>query len=174
MAAGGDKIERTCPYCGSIVTAEDFFCRACHKRFELQGAATDQTRDIGLPEGSVLSLRNPVVAAFFSFLGMGFGQFYNGDTVKGLLFNAVYLPVVLGYLDMPVMGTAIVAVWGISIIEAPITSWRINHLATDYSGPSILFWVQLVVLAGLFVWYLFSGDAYAWVNTFYPAVHFLD
>lgn len=173
MPAGGEKVERTCPYCGAVVTAEDFFCRACHKRFELQGAETDLTKDIGIPEGSVLDLRNPVVAGALSFIGMGFGQFYNGDTIKGLLFNAIYLPVALGYLTFPASSAILPAAWIVSIVEAPVTSWRINRLASDYEGPSILFWAELVLLAGLFAWYFFSGDAYVWVEVFYPAVQFL-
>lgn len=173
MPKGSDTVERTCPYCGSVVTSEDFFCRACHKRFELQGAETDLTKQIRLPEGSVLALRNPVVAALLSFIGMGLGQFYNGDTLKGILLNAVYLPVVLGYFEAPYVPAILLVVWAASLVEAPVTSWRINHLAADYSGPSLLFWAELAVLLGLFAWYLFSGDALAWVHRFCPALWFL-
>ncbi len=172
MPPAGDRVERTCPYCGSVITAEDFFCRACHKRFELQGAETDLTKEISLPEGSVLALRSPVIAAVLSFIGVGLGQFYNGDTLKGLLLNAMYLPVVFGFLGFPHIATILMVVWIASIAEASVTSWRINHLATEFSGPSILFWIELLIIAGLFAWYFFSGDAFVWVKKLYPAVWF--
>lgn len=174
MPTGGDKVGRTCPYCGSVITAEDFFCRACHKRFELQGGETDLTKLATLPEGSVLRLRSSPVAALLSFIGMGWGQFYNGQTMKGLLFNAVYLPFVFGYLPFPSAATVMLAVWILSVIEAPVTSWRINRLATDYTGPSPLMWVEFAALAGLFAWYLFSGDAFFWVRKLYPFVQFFS
>ncbi len=173
MPISSEPVERTCPHCGSVTTSEDFFCRACHKKFELRGAETDPTKLAALPEGSVLSLRSPLLAAALSFIGMGLGQFYNGDTIKGLLFNALYLPAVLGYFGSPYLSWVLIGAWLVSLADAPITSWRINHLATEFSGASLLFWVELTVLALLFVWYLVSGDAFVFVKKLYPAVQFL-
>ncbi|OPY37149.1 MAG: hypothetical protein A4E35_01613 [Methanoregula sp. PtaU1.Bin051] len=173
MPVNSEPVERTCPYCGSVTTSEDFFCRACHKRFELRGAETDPTKMATLPEGSVLDLRNPFLAGVFSFIGMGLGQFYNGDTVKGLLLNAIYLPAVLGYIGFPYLSWILIGAWVVSIADAPISSWRINHLATDFKGPSLLFWVELAILILLFGWYLVSGEAFAFIQKMYPAVQFL-
>lgn len=172
MPPDGERVGRTCPYCGSVVTSEDFFCRACHKRFELMGAETDPTKTIGLREGSVLDLKSPVLSGFLSCAGMGMGQFYNGDTVKGLLFNAVYLPLVLGYLAIPYTHWLLAGIWAVSLVDAPVAAWRINHLATDFSGTSLLFYVELLILSGLLVWFLFSGDAFVWVKKLFPAVYF--
>lgn len=173
MPSGPDPVERVCPYCGSIVTSEDFFCRACHRRFELRGAETDPTKLAAVPEGSVLSLRNPLLSAFLACAGPGLGQFYNGDTLKGLVVNAIYLPVVFGYLQLPVAYWLVIVTWGISLLDAPVTSWRINHLATDFSGPSLLFWAGLAILTGLLAWYLVSGEALVWLTKFSPVLHFL-
>jgi len=173
MPANTEPVERTCPHCGSVTTSGDFFCRACHKKFELRGAETDPTKQVGLPEGSVLRLRNPVLSAVLSFTGMGLGQFYNGDTIKGLLLNALYLPAVLGYFGFSYLPWVLITAWVISIAEAPITSWRINHLATEFKGASPLFWIELAVLAAIFVWFIFSGDAYAIVKKMFPVVQFL-
>ena len=30
--AGKEQIGRKCPYCGSMITYDEYFCRACHKR----------------------------------------------------------------------------------------------------------------------------------------------
>jgi TM2 domain-containing membrane protein YozV len=173
MASGTDPLGRTCPYCGATITAEDFFCRACHKRFELQGAETDPTKLQELPEGSVLSLKNPILSAALSFIGMGLGQFYNGDTVKGLLFNAVYLPLVLGLISIPSSREILLALWAISVAEAALTSWRINRLIVEYDGPSLLYYILLVILAGILAWYMVSGDAAPVAKKLFPPLQFL-
>jgi TM2 domain-containing membrane protein YozV len=174
MPHGSDTVERTCPHCGSIVTSEDFFCRACHKRFELRGAETDPTRTAGIPEGSALSLRNPVISATLSFLCIGLGQFYNGDTLKGLVVAIVCLPVVLGYVTFPYATLVLTGIWILSLVEAPVSSWRINHLVKEYTGPSPLFYLVFAIVAGLFLWYMVSGDAVVWIRKISPAAYLLS
>jgi len=172
MPLVSDKVERTCPYCGSVVTAEDFFCRVCHKRFELRGAESDPTKLEKLPQGSVLSLRSPVVSVLLSGALMGLGQFYNGDTLKGIVFNAAYLPVVFGFGAFPYHVPVLAGIWILSLIDTAVSSWRINHLEKEYAGPSLLFWAGLAVLIGLVVWYMASGNALFFIRKLVPVVYF--
>ncbi len=176
MSASADPIGRTCPFCGSTVTAEDYFCRACHKRFELRGAETDPTKLAALPEGSVLSLRNPVLAALLSACGIGLGQFYNGDLLKGLAFCILWLgagmfPSVMANPAVPAFWI-MAAVWGVTIVDAPLSAWRINRLAKEFSGGSLLFFVELALMTGLAIWYLTGGDALSWVAIVSPPARF--
>jgi hypothetical protein len=176
MSASTDPLGRTCPHCGSTVTSEDYFCRACYRRFELRGAETDPTKLITLPEGSILSLRNPVLATLLSFLGIGLGQFYNGDWGKGLAFcaawlGALVLPSVLAIPAVPqpwILGV----MWGISLIDAPLSAWRINRLVKEFSGPSLFFFAELLIIAGLALWYFAGGDAMSWAGFISPAARF--
>ena len=173
MPLVSDKVERTCPHCGSVVTAEDLFCRACHTRFELRGAETDPTRMQNVPQGSVLNLRSPALSVLFSGALMGLGQFYNGDLVKGIIFNAAYLPVVFGFGVFPFHVPALAGIWILSLIDAGVTSWRINHLEKEYAGPNLLFWAGLALLIGLVAWYVVSGDALVFLRKLVPAAYFL-
>jgi TM2 domain-containing membrane protein YozV len=174
MPISPESVERTCPYCGAVTTSEDFFCRACHRKFELRGTEKDHTREARVPEATALSLRNPAVAAFLSFTGMGLGQFYNGDTIKGIVCNAVYLPVVLGYLQLPYSALIISSIWLISVAEAAVAAWRINHFRKEFDGKSPLFWILAVLLSALIAWYMVSGDALVWVRKLFPAVYLLS
>lgn len=176
MPASSDPVGRTCPHCGSTVTSEDYFCRACYKRFELRGAETDPTILAALPEGSVLSLRNPVLAALFSACGIGLGQFYNGDLGKGLVFCAAWLGGAMlpsATADPPLTVFWIPAIiWGVSLIDAPLSAWRINRLVKEFSGPSLLFSLEIALLAGLAGGYLLGGDTASWAEIVSPVLRF--
>jgi len=159
------------------VTSEDFFCRACHKRFELRGAETDATRLAALPDSSVLNLRNPALAAILSVFGIGFGQFYNGDLAKGLAFNAIYLAgaglqIAPGNSSTQYIFWVMAGIWGVSLLDAPLSAWRINRLVKGFSGPSLLFWTEFAILAGLAGWYIVFGTVSYWTGLVCPVVRF--
>jgi len=171
-----DPVGRTCPHCGSVITSEDFFCRACHKRFDLRGAETDPTKLAPLPEGSVLSLRNPAIAALLSLCGTGLGQFYNGDLLKGLAFcaamtGAAMLPPAITNPVVPV-SLIFIAVWGVSVVDAALSAWRINRLVKEFSGPSLLFAAELFIIAALAAGIFFYGNAMSWAELVCPVVRF--
>lgn len=178
MAASSDPIGRTCPHCGSTITSEDFFCRACHKRFDLRGAETDATKPDELPKGSVLRLRNPILASLFSFAGVGLGQFYNGDLAKGLIITGLFmassfLPVAHRGVTPTLSLWIMAGIWVVSLIDSPISAWRINHLAKEFSGASPLFWVEILILAGAAGLYFFTANTWYWVNLICPPLHFI-
>jgi len=134
------------------------------------------TKPDALREGSVLRLRSPVLATFLSFSGIGLGQFYNGDLVKGLAFIVLFLvPSFLPVTQQP--GTfsfvwVMAGVWAVSLIDSPLSAWRINHLAKEFSGASPLFWIEVLILVGSAGWYFFTGNAWSLVNIICPPARF--
>ena len=82
--ASKEQIGRKCPYCGAMFTYDEYFCRACHRKFtdqnELDAPSSHK------PEIYVVGLPKTGITLVLSFIGVGLGQFYNGDTIKGILF----------------------------------------------------------------------------------------
>ncbi|MEN6442567.1 MAG: hypothetical protein ABFC71_02290 [Methanoregula sp.] len=146
MVRPKEKIERQCPFCGATVTSSDYFCRSCHKLFpekdQLCAPGTEKP-----PEMVVVSFRNPVVSGLFSFLGLGLGQYYNGDTLKGIVITAAFLLVSFGLPGYAYVRVLFFGIWCAGILDAMISAFRINRIRRPFNGTSPLFWIEGVVLA---------------------------
>lgn len=69
--------------------------------------------------------KNPVLAAILSLIFPGLGQFYNGESGKGVSFVIVGL---LGFLTLPLGGFLIVFfLWIYSIVDAHSSAKRLNE-----------------------------------------------
>ena len=98
MAGSREQIGRHCPYCGAIITVDEYFCRACHKRLhDQQDFSAPSTLK---PETLAVSVRNPFITGLLSLISPGLGQFYNGDTLKGLAIFTGFIAVsFIGYVS---------------------------------------------------------------------------
>ena len=149
-----EQIGRNCPYCGAIITYDEFFCRACHKRL------TDQ-QDFDAPstvkpEAYVVSVRNPFVAGGLSLVSPGLGQFYNGETLKGLLFFLAFIAISFDMIPFGMITrnhpVFFYGIWILGIVDALYSARQINHSARPCKGGSYLLYAVLaflILVAGL-------------------------
>jgi hypothetical protein len=156
MAGSREQIGRHCPYCGAIITYDEFFCRACHKRL------TDQ-QDFDAPstvkpETLIISIRSPFIAGGLSLISPGLGQFYNGDTLKGLAFVAGFIAVSFGIIGPEYRTLLFFGIWIAGIIEAIWSTRRISHYERPFTGTSYLLYALLAVYALIVVLHLWTGQ----------------
>ncbi|MBD3179221.1 MAG: hypothetical protein GF417_06300 [Candidatus Latescibacteria bacterium] len=77
-------------------------------------------------EQTVVFYKNPSIATLLSFLFMGAGQIYNGETRKGVIFIALYavsiflMTFLIGFITTPVLW-----IWG--MVDANRSANRINR-----------------------------------------------
>lgn len=96
-----------CKACGSEILEEAEICPKCGVRQKSN------------------QMKNPGIAAVLSALWVGFGQIYNGQIGKGLLFmilqilNCLLLFIVIGFITVP-------AFWIYGIYDAYKTAEKIN------------------------------------------------
>src|SRR5271157_5577663 len=99
MGSRKEQIGRHCPYCGAMVSYDEYFCRSCHKKFtdqnDLDAPSTQQ------PDTYVVSIRRAYVSALLSFIGVGLGQFYNGDMLRGLAFFLAFIAISFNIIATP-------------------------------------------------------------------------
>ena len=153
--ASKEQIGRKCPYCGAMITFDEYFCRACHKRLGDQ-----QTLDApshGSSEMYVVELRKSWFSALVSGIFVGLGQFYNGDTAKGLLFNIAFLILSFGDIGGKRRILLILGVWILAMVEALLSAWRINSYKRPSFGTSYLLWIELAMLAAIVGMNLMTG-----------------
>ena len=156
MGGSKEQIGRNCPYCGAIITYDEFFCRACHKRL------TDQ-QDFDAPspvkaEIFVVSERNPFIAGALSLASPGLGQFYNGDTLKGLAFFTGFILVSFGIAGPAFRTPLFFGIWVAGIVEAIWSTRRISHFERPFSGTSYLLYLLLAIFALIIALHLFTGQ----------------
>jgi hypothetical protein len=156
MGGSREQIGRHCPHCGAMIIYDEFFCRACHKKL------TDQ-QDFDAPspvkaETYVVSVRNPFVAGGLSLISPGLGQFYNGDTVKGLVFFAVFIAVSFGIIGGEYRTPLFFGIWIAGILEAIWATRRISHYERFFSGTSYFLYILLVIFALIVVLHLLTGQ----------------
>lgn len=136
---------KKCPNCGTKIPYNDNYCFACDRTFE-----DPEPRDTAHPrlDLSKEEWRKPWAAAALSAAGIGLGQFYNGETAKGVLFLAVVLgaPVILPVLT-PINPIFIMAVfWAAAVADAWLSAGKINQLQKKFVKKSPLFWPEVACL----------------------------
>jgi hypothetical protein len=146
MGSKKEQIGRNCPYCGAIVTYDEYFCRACHKRL------TDQDQldapSTRTPETYVVGLRRTYFSAVLAVAGVGLAQFYNGDTLKGLGFFCAFLLVAFGGIGGIRYHTVLYfGCWIAASCDGIFSAWQINQYKRAYAGKSYLLWAELGFLS---------------------------
>ena len=101
-----------CPQCGSQTPDQMSFCEKC-------GGALADGRMRGGPANPVAKLyavdKRPEVALLLSFLIPGVGQFYNGDTKRGLLIFGIWcISWFLVEIGIGVVGLVAAWIWGMA------------------------------------------------------------
>lgn len=132
-----DKSVEICPECGvkQPVTVKAKYCVNCGSRIDEKAEICSdcgvrqpntyrQTRTTSY-QAPMYQQKNPGIAAVLSALFVGFGQIYNGQIVKGLIFMVVYFVsillifVLIGFITTPLL-------WIFGIYDAYNTANRIN------------------------------------------------
>ena len=112
-----------CVDCGSKIDAKAEICPDCGVR--QPGSSNYQQSRNDLYQKPVYQQKNPGIAAVLSALFVGFGQIYNGQIAKGLLFMVAYFVsillifVLIGFITTPLL-------WIFGIYDAYNTANRIN------------------------------------------------
>jgi len=146
-----------CPYCGKEVIHGDNYCHSCRRT--LVDPLIDPSQKSQIVQ-SYERIRNPWIAAFLSLIGLGLGQFYNGETIKGLIFTAIFfiIPFFLNAYTSFNSFIFIIVFWGIIVIDAYYSSKKINELTKSFHGKSIFFSIEIIIiLALLLVAIIFPG-----------------
>ena len=165
-----EQIGRHCPYCGSIITYDEFFCRACHKRL------TDQQNfdapSVRKPEIYVMKGRYTVLTALLAVTGVGLGQFYNGDTLKGLGFGFAFLVVSFGLVGSQYRTILFFTIWVLAIGDALWSTRRINRAERTFAGTSYLLYAAIFMLAGIVALHLYAGQPdMEYLRKFFPVLN---
>lgn len=161
MAGSKEQIGRNCPYCGAIIIVDEYFCRACHKRL------LDQ-QDFSAPstvraETYVVAIRNPFIAGILAFVSPGLGQFYNAETLKGLVFFLAFITISFDMIAVDILTPYhtifFFGIWALGIIDAFYTAWQINHFVKPcITGASWLLYLLLVLYGLVVALYLYTGQ----------------
>jgi hypothetical protein len=152
-----------------MFTYDEYFCRACHKRFtdqnELDAPSSHR------PETYTVGLPKIWVSAILSGLGVGMGQFYNGDTLKGMVFFVGFLLISFGYLVTQYNTPLFFGIWALAIIEGLYTSRRIGRCERSYGGVSYLLYAELGLLGLVALLHIMTGEPdIVYMGKLFPAV----
>ena len=143
---------KRCPRCGTNIPYNDNYCYSCEETFEDPKPEEDPRPRLDL---SKEEWRKPWAAAGLSAVGIGLGQFYNGETAKGILFLATVLgsPVVLPLFTPFSPVVVMVIVWAVAVVDAWLSAQKINRLQKRFKKKSLLFWpgVSVLVLIAGFI-----------------------
>ena len=156
-----EQIGRNCPYCGAIIIVDEYFCRACHKRL------LDQ-QDFSAPstvkaETYVVAVRNPFIAGILAFVSPGLGQFYNAETLKGLVFFLAFIAVSFDMIPFSMVTqyhqVLFYGIWVLGIIDAVYSARQINCFARPCTtGASWFLYVLLVLFTVIVGLHLYTGQ----------------
>ncbi|RPI39005.1 MAG: hypothetical protein EHM53_07265 [Methanoregulaceae archaeon] len=168
-----EQIGRNCPYCGAIVTYDEFFCRACHKRLhDQQNFSAPSTVK---PETYAVSVRNPFIAGILSAISPGPGQFYNGEVLKGLLFFLAFIAIAFDMIPLSMVTenhhVFFYGIWALGIIDALYSARQINHSARPCTGASWFLYPLLALFAFIVALHLSTGQPdILYLAKLFPAV----
>jgi|GEM_PF-2003762 len=171
MGSKKEQIGRLCPYCGAIITYDEYFCRACHRKL------TDQlnldTPTSARPETYVVPGRILLLSLALSALFPGLAQFYNGDTLKGVASSLVFLIVSFGNIGGTSHRLVLFLVCAGIAAEGLYSAWGVNTYRRYFAGTSRLLWAGLAALALLILLHLYIGlPEITYLEKFFPALYF--
>lgn len=167
--AGRVEIGRKCPYCGAMVSYDEYFCRACHRKFDDVSALDAPSQH--KPEEFIVALPKTGISVVLAGIGVGAGQFYNGDTAKGIGFFVAFLLVSFGYIATPYQALLFYGIWAGSFIEALWSCRRINRCERSYGGASALLYPELALLGLVAVLHVLTGEPdMQYMAKLFPAV----
>jgi TM2 domain-containing membrane protein YozV len=171
MGSKKEQIGRTCPFCGAMVTFDEYFCRACHKRLPDQDKLDAPSNR--KPETYVVDLRKIPISAGLALAGVGLAQFYNGDTFRGIGFFCAFLLVSFGGIGGSQYHTVLYfGIWIAATCEGVFSAWRINRYRRPYGGRSFLLWAEIGVLSLVVLLHLATGiPDMAYLGKFLPVVN---
>ena len=168
-----EQIGRNCPYCGAIITYDEFFCRACHKR--LHDQQDFNAPSTVKPEAYAVSARNLFIAGILSAISPGPGQFYNGEALKGFLFFLAFIAISFDMIPLS-MVTAnhqvfFYGIWVLAIIDALYSARQINHFARLCKGASWFLYPLLALYVLIVALHLCTGQPdVAYLGKLFPPV----
>jgi hypothetical protein len=164
-----EQIGRHCPFCGAIIVYDEFFCRACHKRL-LDQQDFDAPSTVR-PETYVVAGRSVWLTAILAVTGAGLGQFYNGDTLKGLVFFIGFILVSFGIMGSDYRTLLFFGIWIAAIVEALYSSWSINQVRRNFAGTSYFLYLLIVILGGVVALHYYTGQPdTAYLAKLFPVV----
>ena len=137
---------KKCPFCGTDDTFNDRYCHTCRRTFD--GTRCGEADAASPLDLSTAEWRKPWAAAGLSAVGIGLGQFYNGETTKGVLFIALLagipfvLPLYTSFSPLILM----LVVWAVAVADAWLSAREINRLQKKFVKKSLLFWPEVGVL----------------------------
>jgi hypothetical protein len=126
-----------------------------------------------VPAKAKESIRNPLLALIFSFLFPGWGQWYDGERWKGLVFfgiaiilgvlNIALIIILKGNLPVSAVFTILGAgIWIYGMYDAFTTAESINRGEAGFTRKSRLFWLPAIIL-GLMIAFLIMAFAFAFI-----------
>ena len=139
---------KICPFCGTKIPYNDNYCFSCQRTFEVPEPEKSSHPRLDLSKDE---WRKPWLSAAMSAAGVGLGQLYNGEAIKGLVFISLFLGALLG---LPLYTTIdplliVPVIWAGAILDAYLSAGKINQLQKEFRKKSIWFWPEVAVLAFL-------------------------
>jgi tetratricopeptide (TPR) repeat protein len=136
---------RYCPYCKEKVVKGATFCHQCRRTFTDPLLDSSQLSQTQKPDEEV---KSPILAGFLSLIGLGLGQFYNGETAKGLVITLLFFLVSILlriYTSInPII--FILLIWAAAIIDAYLSASRINRHIKPFRRKSPFFLIEIIIL----------------------------
>lgn len=132
-----------CPKCGAIINQYSSHCDNCGIQLKINFFPVTR--------------KKPLTAAIFSFFLPGLGQFYNGNTIKGMF---VFLGVLFTYsLFIPAL-----FIWIYGVYDAYSTANKMNDGIVPYRQKSIFFPLALI-FGGIFVFFIIVAFIIGFMST---------
>ncbi|MDO9325680.1 MAG: hypothetical protein Q7T80_12075 [Methanoregula sp.] len=171
MAGKKEQIARHCPFCNAMVTYDEYFCRACHKRLPDQDQLDAPSPHA--PVTYVVGLRRVYFSALLAIAGVGLAQFYNGDTIKGTGFFLAFLFVAFSGIGGSQYHTILYfGIWIAAACEGIFSSWQINQYKRSCAGKSVLLWAELGFLSFIVLLHFATGiPDVAYLGNFFPLMN---
>jgi TM2 domain-containing membrane protein YozV len=164
-----EQIGRHCPFCGAIIVYDEYFCRACHKRL-LDQQDFDAPSTVK-PETYVVAGRRVWLTAILAIICPGLGQFYNGDTLKGLAFFTGFILVSFGIVGSEYRTLLFFGIWVAAIIDAVYSSWSINRVQRNFTGTSYFLYALIFIFAAIVALHVYTGEPdMTYLAKLFPAV----